>query len=551
MSGQRGKRIVIVGVLLGFFSMGAGVKSLTWQKNVLGISETDIRTLTTDPHNNRIIYVGTSKSLYQSKDKGKHYKRILEVQGNEKAINSIYVTDVQPSLIYAATDQGLYESQSNDGRWQRTYFDSDLESRRCFSVLRDDNQIYLGTAKGLFKKSINEQTWQRIQSLPNDKPIYHIASNKGVIYVSTDQELFKSDKDKENWQRIFSLGINVREEINSIDEEDTLPNQISFIKSLQILNVPADYVFFATTRGIYSSQDQGATWDPLPTDTFSVDQLTSLIILPYDSNSHGEASENPLDHLVFLAGTKRGVFLKMDGTWVPIYQGIETNEIRDVVYDAQNTVYAATNRGVFYLTIEKTLPSFLKSRGQKVTKSQNSEKNYEKFDQEPTIQQVHQWAIDYAEVNPKKIEQWRNAAKHKAILPSLSVGLDRDATENFHWDTGPSPDVLQKGRDLLDWDVSLTWNLGELIWNNDQTSIDSRSKLMVELRENIVDQVTRLYFERKRLEIEARSNTSTNSRAKLDTQMRIEELTALIDGFTGGKFSENMKGSQPSAFSYQ
>jgi hypothetical protein len=53
----------------------------------------------------------------------------------------------------------------------------------------------------------------------------------------------------------------------------------------------------------------------------------------------------------------------------------------------------------------------------------------------------------------------------------------------LHWETGSTTknddDVLRKGRDSLDWNVSLSWDLGELIWNGDQTSIDVRSKLMV------------------------------------------------------------------------
>jgi len=79
-----------------------------------------------------------------------------------------------------------------------------------------------------------------------------------------------------------------------------------------------------------------------------------------------------------------------------------------------------------------------------------------------------------------------------------------------------------------------------LIWNDDQTSIDSRSKLMVELREDVLNQVTRLYFERRRLQIEALVKKETGL-PRLEKQMRIDELTALIDAMTGGKFSKGFK----------
>jgi len=57
-----------------------------------------------------------------------------------------------------------------------------------------------------------------------------------------------------------------------------------------------------------------------------------------------------------------------------------------------------------------------------------------------------------------------------------------------------------------DWDVSVTWDLGELIYNGDQTLIDVRSKLMVQLRNDILSEVTSLYFERRKLQIELLTN---------------------------------------------
>ena len=149
-------------------------------------------------------------------------------------------------------------------------------------------------------------------------------------------------------------------------------------------------------------------------------------------------------------------------------------------------------------------------------------------------------AIDYADVHPDKIKRWQKQSRLKAFVPSLSTGIDRSATDLMHWDTGPSPDVLSKGKDFLDWDVNLSWNLGDMVWSSDQTSIDSRSKLMVELREEVLDQVTRVYFERRRLQVTLLSNGKTVDSA-VDDQMRLAELTAIIDGYTGGRFSNEVE----------
>ena len=149
-------------------------------------------------------------------------------------------------------------------------------------------------------------------------------------------------------------------------------------------------------------------------------------------------------------------------------------------------------------------------------------------------------AIDYAEVSPEKIKKWRSLARTKALIPTISSGINRSASELLHWDSGPNPDNLLKGREFLDWDVSVAWKLSDLVWSDDQTSIDSRSKLMVELRDDIVDQVTRLYFERRRVQIELLAIKEQEA-SQIDKQMRMAELTALIDGYTGGEFSQRIR----------
>ncbi len=146
-------------------------------------------------------------------------------------------------------------------------------------------------------------------------------------------------------------------------------------------------------------------------------------------------------------------------------------------------------------------------------------------------------AINYAEANKSKIDAWRRQARMKAFVPDISFGADRASSNLFHWDTGPNPDSLLKGRSSVDWDVSLTWQLSDLVWSSDQTTIDSRSKLMVELRNEIVDQVTRIYFERRRLQVELLSCAYPDKGERLAAEMRVDELTSLIDGYTGGEFS--------------
>ena len=83
----------------------------------------------------------------------------------------------------------------------------------------------------------------------------------------------------------------------------------------------------------------------------------------------------------------------------------------------------------------------------------------------------------------------------------------------------------------------MTWDLSELIWNPDQTSIDVRSKLMAQLRDDLINEVTRTYYERRRLQVTLLSAPPSDGQVLMDKELRLQELTALINGFTGVYFS--------------
>jgi hypothetical protein len=129
----------------------------------------------------------------------------------------------------------------------------------------------------------------------------------------------------------------------------------------------------------------------------------------------------------------------------------------------------------------------------------------------------------------------------------VNIGLDRNSTDLWHWESGSTAigqcgdDLLRRGRDSIDWDVSLAWDLGDLVWNDAQTAIDVRSKLMVELREDILDQLNKLYFERLRVKSELDNLALEDRRKRFDKQLKLEELTASLDALTSGYYSEQLR----------
>jgi hypothetical protein len=80
-----------------------------------------------------------------------------------------------------------------------------------------------------------------------------------------------------------------------------------------------------------------------------------------------------------------------------------------------------------------------------------------------------------------------------------------------------------------------------MIFSSSQTSIDSREKMMVELRNDLLSEATRIYYERRRLQIDLVFTPPASEQEHLENLLRLDELTSLLDGMTDGFFSKRME----------
>ena len=210
--------------------------------------------------------------------------------------------------------------------------------------------------------------------------------------------------------------------------------------------------------------------------------------------------------------------------------GLTVEEINSLSLDNQGNLYTACDKGLFKANL-----NYFNNGNQ-----DNIISLY--FENEPKINEIQQAAIRYAEVGAEKIKEWRKKAKMKAILPKLTVGLDNSKNTNYEIYTSATTRYTYEGPDdrSSGWDVTLSWDLGDLIWNADQTSIDVRSRLMVQLRDDILDEVTKLYFERIRVKMEINNLTIEDSKKRCEKELKLQELAASLDALTGGYFSSHL-----------
>jgi len=353
--------------------------------------------------------------------------------------------------------------------------------------------IFVGTRSGLFVSRDGGRNWNKVRGMPADLSVRKLLYADSVIYALTDRGLYRGYDNGSSWKISYGT-VPVRKDGYSGSGEDSLsggvePERGRSLTSLVAAPNDPDKLFMGTTSGLIVSEDGGRTWK---TSRFA--GITGAEVRALSTASD--------DMLTIFAATGNGLYCldPVSGKSLRLYKGLLTEDVQDVAVTVNpyGPVMVATGRGLYISYIDAGAASY-----DSAVKTDNA---LWIFSGEPTIAEVREAAIRYAEVDPAKIRKWRRAASNRAWLPDLHISFDRNRdwqSSTYFYSTTTQKykdDDITKGNDG-GWSVSLTWELGDLIWNDAQTSIDARSRLMVQLRDDIVNEVTRLYFERRRLQI--------------------------------------------------
>ena len=226
-----------------------------------------------------------------------------------------------------------------------------------------------------------------------------------------------------------------------------------------------------------------------------------------------------------------------------LYEGLTENRIYAICVQptAPEKLIAAGENSFYQMDLH--MPSF--QNEVMLPTKQTFDQLHQLIQLEPTVRDVQRAAIRYAHVGNGKIKRWHLAARARALVPDVSFSKDLDISNNIHVDTGGTnnPDSFTQGPDDRDKStgIDFSWDLGDLLFSSSQTSIDSREKLMVELRDEILGEVTRLYFERRRLQLELLHQPPADELSQMKAWLRIEELTANLDALTDGYFSRELE----------
>lgn len=161
---------------------------------------------------------------------------------------------------------------------------------------------------------------------------------------------------------------------------------------------------------------------------------------------------------------------------------------------------------------------------------------------EPSCPEVQKEALAYFNINKARVNSFRRGASFKALMPVVEVSggyVDSNIGEDT-WDFFQSGDEqwLDKSAGGSAWDArgKLAWNLPQLVFNAEVLDVASLAGLV----QSVLKEVTRLYYMRRRLQLDLILNPPADEATRLTKELRLEELTALLDAMTGGYYQQEL-----------
>lgn len=494
------------------------------------------RTVKTIATYKNTIFIGTGNGVLKSDDEGKTWEDFStkdlqkDINGNAQ-INWITINE---NKIYIATSFGAYVSSVKKVKWEKIFENTKTESNEVNSITIDNEKIYLCTNDGFWInenddfKRLNTGLEPNIET-GNYEVLYSIKTNEN-LYLGTSNGIYKFNPQTNTWEDI-SNGI------------ERFPNKT--INAKHIITDNENNLIVSCSTGIYRFTNNN--WDKVSED------------LKQNNDGYNEAFYLLKSNNEIYTGTASGVYLLKEDSLESISYGIRTKENNKNVYSlgiSNNKIYAATDEGLFVYSLS-TNNTPLPTIHHPLLLKGEVEKTFTNLEElEPTAIEVQKQAMRFSSLPTNKdFKRYQLQARLRNIVPR--VGFDVNSTNSnqsySQFQNGISSDISLNNKYSADdlkrlqkdgsryKQLSILWNTNEFIYDDEIKDIISQARLTANIKENILDDVTRIYYKRKNLQLENIIAPEIATEKKLKKELEIAELTSQLDSRTGGWFSKEIE----------
>ena len=300
------------------------------------------RVLMLDPTSPNTVYAGTTEGLYKTLDGGATFRRMT---GPDVIVNDVYVDPKNPQHVLLATDRsGVLESDDAAATFKAS--NGGFSQRQVASVLVDaktPQTILVGVVNdksygGVFISHDGGASWSQQSSGLQGRDVFSLSqSADGVILAGTNAGIFRWDG--ANWQPdgkmlksqtktsyVVRKGKRVKVETTAMVADGEIDVRVSDV------DATGTVWYAATANGIYSSADQGASWEGGP--VLGKTEFRAVV------------AAGPM----VVAAQRTTLSVSQDGgkNWLPLAMPEKLTWLQSISFAADGSLWLGGREGVFY-----------------------------------------------------------------------------------------------------------------------------------------------------------------------------------------------------------
>ncbi len=329
------------------------------------------RVLMQDPENRQVVYAGTTEGLYKTVNAGKTFERMTDA---DVIVNDVFVDPGDSNHVMLATDRGGV-LVSRDAGVTFAVSNQGISERKVTALLIDSGdpqRLYAGVVNdksygGVFRSVDGGAHWEQLGSGLDGRDVFSLAQTRdGAIVAGTTHGIFvlqapSSDDPppaangatpatpsdgspgapnaaltwqarndiantllKTSTETVHGTRVNVEKQVKAA--------VVEFSSEVRALDVSGDVWVAATSYGLLTSRDQGATWQGGP--VMGEGDYLSVTV-------HGDN---------MAAARADGVALSKDAgqTWWPMGVPTMLTRIHSIAFSPDGTLWLGAREGVYY-----------------------------------------------------------------------------------------------------------------------------------------------------------------------------------------------------------
>jgi len=300
------------------------------------------RVLRQDPEDLKTVYAGTTEGLYKTTDGGRTFRRMT---GPDVIVNDVYVDPANPERVLLATDRGGVLTSKNAGE-SFAPTNQGFFARKVQALIvdrQDPARVYAGVVNdkqygGVFVSSDGGAQWKHQADGLNGRDVFALAqSPDGAILAGTNSGIFALEdgvwRPRNTVANMRAKAVNELVRGHRVTVEKRVKEPVRELDSrVYALDLTGSSWLAATSGGLFTSKDKGATWQGGP--VMGEDDYISV-------TAHEET---------MVAARPGGVLISNDAgqTWWPMGIPTAVTRTHSVAFAADGTLWLGSREGVYF-----------------------------------------------------------------------------------------------------------------------------------------------------------------------------------------------------------